>query len=170
MVIADAVAPALWSALVEAGKDYGLREGGFAAIDSLRIEAGHLLFTRELAAPVAPAELGLMRFIDFYRQEFCGATAVRAHRWHLPARRLVGLLPLHGARFAPQTDTPRTRGNATLTSKAWSPLMERELGLGFVASGDAYPGTIVKLDNGEAATVARLPFYDPARRLPRRAP
>jgi glycine cleavage system aminomethyltransferase T len=48
--------------------------------------------------------------------------------------------------------------------------MERELGLGFVATGDAYPGTTVTLDGGERAKVARLPFYDPARRLPRRAP
>jgi aminomethyltransferase len=170
IVIADAVAPALWSALVETGIDYGLREGGFAAIDSLRIEAGHLLFTRELAARAAPAELGLTRLIDFYRQEFCGATAVRARRWRRPARRLVGLLPLHGARFAPQTTTARMHATCTLTSKAWSPLMERELGLGFVATGDAYPGTTVTLDSGERAKVARLPFYDPARRLPRRAP
>jgi len=170
IVIPDAAAPALWSALVETGNDHGLREGGFAAIDSLRIEAGHLLFTRELAARAAPAELGLMRLIDFYRQEFCGAAAVRAHRWSLPARRLVGLLPLHGARFAPQATTARTRGAGTLTSTAWSPIMECELGLGFVAAGDAYAGSTVKLDSGAAAKVARLPFYDPARRLPRRAP
>jgi len=57
-----------------------------------------------------------------------------------------------------------------MTSKAWSPLMERELGLGFVAAGDAYPGSTVTLNCGAVATVARLPFYDPARRLPRRAP
>jgi len=170
IVIPDAAAPTLWSALVETGNDYGLREGGFAAIDSLRIEAGHLLYTRELAAAAVPAELGLMRLIDFYRQEFCGAAAVRAHRWSLPARRLVGLLPLHGARFAPQATTARTRGAGTLTSTAWSPIMECELGLGFVAAGDAYPGITVTLDSGAAAKVARLPFYDPARRLPRRAP
>ena len=170
IVIADAVAPALWSALIEAGNDYGLREGGFAAIDSLRIEAGHLLFTRELAALAAPAELGLTRLIDFYRQEFCGAAAVRAQRWRLPARRLVGLLPLRGARFAPATAPARTRATACMTSKAWSPLMECELGMGFVAAGDAYSGTTVTLDSGERAKVARLPFYDPARRLPRRAP
>ena len=170
IVIADALAPALWSALAETGNNYGLREGGFAAIDSLRIEAGHLLFTRELAVPAAPAELGLMRLVDCYRQEYCGAAAVRAHRWRLPARRLVGLLPLHCARFAAQTATARTRATAIMTSKAWSPLMECELGLGFVAADDAYPGTIVELDSGVAAKVARLPFYDPARRLPRRAP
>ena len=58
----------------------------------------------------------------------------------------------------------------TLTSTAWSPIMECELGLGFVAAGDAYAGSTVKLDSGAAAKVARLPFYDPARRLPRRAP
>src|SRR5258706_2257078 len=50
LVIADAVAPQLWDALHTVGRDDGLRECGFAAANSLRIEAGHVLVTHELAA------------------------------------------------------------------------------------------------------------------------
>ena len=52
LVIADAAAPGLWESLLAAGENYGLRECGFDTIDTLRIEAGHLLFSRELASPV----------------------------------------------------------------------------------------------------------------------
>jgi aminomethyltransferase len=165
LVIADAVAPQLWDALLASGKDDGLRECGFAATDSLRIEAGHLLFTHELAAPATPAELGLTRLVDF-RAGFRGAAAVCARQWRPPARRLVGLLPVSRAYKA----TGATNDDALITSRSWSPIFERELALGFVPSACAFPGARVRLAGGERAEVARLPFYDPPRRLPRRAP
>ncbi|MEO8441318.1 MAG: aminomethyltransferase family protein [Betaproteobacteria bacterium] len=166
LVIADAAAPRLWGALHAAGQGDGLRECGFAAADSLRIEAGHVLFTRELAAAATPAELGLTRLMDFSRTGYRGAAAVRAQRWREPPRRLVGLLPISRAN---QVAGP-TNDNAHITSRSWSPVFARELALGFVPSDCAYPGTRVTLAGGERAEVARLPFYDPARRLPRRAP
>ena len=168
-VIDDAAAPALWQGLLEAGADNGLIECGFTAADSLRIEAGHILFTRELARPVTPAELGLSRLVDFYRPALRGGQALRSQRWQAPQRRLVGLLPQ--ATLADDPDLPAqiANGRAVLSSACWSPLLERSLGLGFVNNVDASPGTSVTLTNGMRARVARLPFYDPAKRLPRRA-
>ena len=165
LIVADAVAPALWEALRT--KDSGVLECGFEAADSLRIEAGHILFTRELAAAATPAELGLMRLIDFQRPEFRGAAALIAQRWRVPARRLVGMLPLNRARLDTGGPGAARRDQAVLTSRAWSPLLERELAMGLVPRGDAVPGALVTLANGERARVARLPFYDPARILPR---
>jgi len=170
LVIADAAAPQLWNALLAAGKDDGILECGFDAIDSLRIEAGHILFTHELASATTPAELGMTRLVDFTRPAFRGTASVRAQRWRPPARRLVGLLPLHHARFEPGVRATEKCGASIMTSKSWSPLLERELALGFVPPDHAYPGTRVILASGEPAQVARLPFYDPARVLPRRVP
>jgi aminomethyltransferase len=170
LVIADAAAPALWQALLAAGANSGLLECGFDAIDSLRIEAGHILFARELALPVTPLELGLARFVDFYRTPLRGARALQAQRWRGPRRRLVGLLPAADA--ASDQDLPEciASGAAVMTSACWSPLYARCLGMGFVAAADAYPGTRVSLSCGMRAQVARLPFYDPGRSLPRRRP
>jgi aminomethyltransferase len=166
LVIADTAAPQLWGALHAAGRDDGVRECGFAAADSLRIEAGHVLFTHELAAAATPAELGLVRLVNFSRTGYRGAAALRTQRWRPPARRLVGLLPLARASYAADAiDEP-----AIITSRSWSPVFARELALGFVPSDCAYAGTCVKLAGGERAQVARLPFYDSARMLPRRAP
>src|SRR4029077_7440359 len=70
LVVSDAVAVSLWQALLRAGTGAGLVECGFDAADTLRIEAGHILFTRELASKVTPFELGLARLADLDR-EFC---------------------------------------------------------------------------------------------------
>lgn len=168
IVIADAAAPALWEALRIAGADKGLLESGFDAIDSLRTEAGHILFTRELAAPVTPADIGLARLVDLYRTDFRGATALRAQRWRRPTRRLAGLLPNSDVQIDAAVPAEVTAGTAAVTSTCWSPVFERPLALGFVHASDAYPGATVRLAGGVRAQVARLPFYDPPRLLPRR--
>ena len=168
LVTADETAPALWQALLEHGRDAGLLECGFDATDSLRIEAGHILFTRELASPVTPGELGLGRLIDYYHADYCGKSALRAQRWSAPRRRLVGLLPAGDVAATENLPLDISTGCAVLTSACWSPLFERTLGLGFVNAEDARPGAAVTLQGGTRASVARLPFYDPARFLSRR--
>ena len=145
LVVAGGAASALWQALLAQGAHDGLTECGFDAIDSLRIEAGHILFTRELASPVTPFELGLARFVDFDRREFCGRQALQAQRWREPSRRLVGLLPTHDDEAELDPPAHLAEGSAVMTSACWSPLFERRLGIGFVDARDAYPGTTVRL-------------------------
>ncbi len=168
-VIADAAADALWHTLYSAGDDSGLLECGFDAINSLRIEAGHLLFTCELAAPVTPMELGLARLVDFHAHDFRGAPALRARRRWPQQRRLAGLLPENHAVLTTRLPEHLAPGTGALTSVCWSPVFERKLGIGFVNADDAYPGSAVMLADGTRAHVARLPFYDPGRFLPRHA-
>jgi aminomethyltransferase len=166
----------LWQALVAAGRDCGISECGFESADSLRIEAGHILFTRELALPVGPFELGLGRLLDFERAPAIGMTVLRARRWKDPLKRLVGLIPDSGDLAAITSvlettcysDPPARPGRARLTSVCMSPIFGRIIGLGFVAAEDRYPGSRVSLGRGVRARGARLPFYDPARVLPRR--
>jgi aminomethyltransferase len=177
LVIESVHAPALWQGLLETGKVLDLRPCGFEAADSLRIEAGHLLFSRELALPAYPAELGLTRLTDVYRGRFHGSSRLLAARRTLPRFCLVGLLP--AARNSTDLGTlqhsadipghPIGAGTGLMTSAAYSPLFSRILGLGYVSPADRYPGTRVTLAGGVPARVARRPFYDPAKALPRRA-
>jgi aminomethyltransferase len=177
LVIGSARAPALWQSLLDAGNDFDLRPCGFEAADSLRIEAGHLLFSRELALPAYPAELGLSRLTDVYRGRFHGSAGLLAARRTLPRFCLVGLLPVaRGStelgtlqHFADIPGHPIEAGAGLMTSAAYSPLFSRILGLGYVSPADRYPGTRVTLAGGVPAIVARRPFYDPAKALPRRA-
>lgn len=56
---------ALWQALLDAGRDLGLKPCGLAARDSLRIEAGLPLYGHELAGPLnlAPYHIGFDNFV-----------------------------------------------------------------------------------------------------------
>lgn len=167
LVIEAALGPALWQRLADAGAALGLAECGFAAADSLRIEAGHILFSCELALDVTPRELGFERLVS--GKGFLGAAALRSCTRE-QGRRLVGLVP-NGSAAVPTAGLAAAErlqpGRGVLTSSAPSPLFGRALGLGFVGSEDRYPGGLVGLHGGGTARVARLPFYDPMKRLPR---
>jgi glycine cleavage system aminomethyltransferase T len=79
------------------------------------------------------------------------------------------LLPAHGAEAELSLPKHLADGSAVMTSACWSPLLGRRLGIGFVTARDARPGTTVRLSGGVRAQVARIPFYDPAKSLARRA-
>jgi len=173
LIVPPDAAGALWERLVAAGKPFGVAECGFEAADTLRIEAGHLLFARELANPVLPAELGLERLVEPYGRKFHGSAALR----QVPRKRLVGLLPYSRGRLTHEQLMPAARppssrlreGTAVVTSACFSPILHAYVALGFVSPGDHFPGTRVTLGEELYARVARLPFYDPAKRLPRAA-
>jgi glycine cleavage system aminomethyltransferase T len=160
IVIDDLLAAPLWEALRRAGEPDGLEECGFTAVDTLRIEAGHILFLNELAPRATPPEIGLERLVD----------AISPQRV-IPKRRLVGFLldapPL--THIAPDLDDVHG-DHAVVTSACRSPLLERWIGLGFASDVSRYAGTRVTVQGNARATVARLPFYDPMKRLPRSKP
>jgi aminomethyltransferase len=159
IVIGAAHAPAVWEALRAAGAV----ACGFNALNTLRVEAGHLLFSAELTRPATPAELGLSRLVNPYSIDFMDKCSLRL----TPRQRLVGLFM---DRRADATDTQSLIGdypNVRLTSACHSPTLNRVIALGYVAADDAAPGTRLRLAPGLCATVARLPFYDPGRFLAR---
>ncbi len=172
--IVDASAGArLWQRLAAAGAAFGLAECGFEAANTLRIEAGFILFACELARRVTPFELRLGRLAAAPRARFIGARALETLRWKEPASWLVGLdIETRGKPLAtepaPSIEMRPAPGEAVLTSVTASPLYGRPIALGFVHGEDRYPGTRVHLPSGHTARVARLPFYDPMKRRPRR--
>jgi glycine cleavage system aminomethyltransferase T len=141
----------LWQALLDAGRDAGIRPCGFAAADSLRIESGYVLFDREIDGRANPRELGLERLVGAPRSGFA------------VSKRLTGLEIL---------DRPASAGLplAHLTSECDSPTLRKRIALGFAEPGTQRPGTRLRLADGRLARAARLPFYDPRRRRPRAAP
>ena len=139
--------------LRDAGIHEGIRECGFDAANSLRIESGYALFDREITGNETAAELGV--------EHLTGSTGRE------PSRRLVGLEICDQPTIA---FTPLHLSPAQATSECFSPIFGRRIALGFVPREAAFPGTSVRLIDGRVARVARLPFYDPPRHLPRVKP
>lgn len=120
----------------------------FEAANSLRIEAGYVLFDREIDGRANARELGLERLAP--------------GRIFVATRKLVGL-EIEEGRASP--DLPAGR----VTSQCDSPTLGRGIALAF-APADVRPGDFVRADNAYLARVVSLPFYDPQRGRPRAAP
>src|SRR5207248_5913299 len=142
--------------------DRGVVECDFDAANSLRIESGFVLFDREITGRENPFELRLDRLVELDGRDFLGKDAFIALRRAPPERRLVGLEIADRAASA-------FLSRAHVTSECDSPIFRRRIGLGFAPMGVS-DGSQVRLDDDRLATIARLPFYDAGRRLPRGAP
>src|SRR5206468_11761030 len=151
--IADAIS--IRNALV----DRGVVECDFDVANSLRIESGFVLFDREITGRENPFELRLDHLVELDGRDFLGKDAFIALSRAPPARRLVGLEIADRAASA-------FLSRAHVTSECDSPIFRRRIGLGFAPMGVS-DGSQVRLDDGRLATIARLPFYDAPRRLPR---
>jgi glycine cleavage system aminomethyltransferase T len=148
LLVPAADVPGLRHRLLHVGAGEDLRECSWAAADSLRIEAGYVLFDREVDGRANPRELGLDRLAPGKTFEV--------------TRRLAGLEILG-------EPGPAQLPAAQATSECLSPTLGKTLALGFV-SPEIGKGSAVRLSDGRIARVAALPFYDPEHRRPRDNP
>ena len=83
---------ALYRRLLEAGADLGLRQIGFNAVNSLRLEKSFGIWSREFTWAYTPGMSGLDRFVSFDKPAFVGRdAALRERDSGGPAQRLVTL-------------------------------------------------------------------------------
>jgi dimethylglycine dehydrogenase len=82
----------LYDALVEAGKDLGLRHFGNRALMSLRLEKAYGAFFREFRPDYTPMESGLDRFVAYDKPDFIGREAALKDRATPPKKKLVPLV------------------------------------------------------------------------------
>jgi aminomethyltransferase len=167
--------PAVWDALWEAGRPYGMMPLGLDALDVLRIEAGLIFAGYEFDDQVDPFEAGIGFTVGLKTtdEDFIGRAALEERREH-PQRTLVGL-ELEGNEVAGHGDhvyVGRQRVGV-VTSGCRSPYRKRPVALCRMAIQHAELGTAVevgKLDGLQKripATVSRFPFYDPDKERPR---
>ena len=136
------------------------RPADFVAMDTLRIEAGFVLFANEFRLPVAPAELGLQQFHTDQNARASGLKLVcfQAKADHLSVPWTARSLP----------QRPMRPGLIAITSACNSIATGGILGLGFVTTSTADTGPLHD-PTGEFQEIrqAPLPFYDALKRRPR---
>ena len=78
--------------LLEAGRDHGIREFGFYAMNALRLEKSFGIWNAEFTQDRTPAMTGMDRWIDWTKTDFIGRDAVlEAHESDRALQRLVTL-------------------------------------------------------------------------------
>ncbi|MDQ6914205.1 MAG: glycine cleavage system aminomethyltransferase GcvT [Actinomycetota bacterium] len=147
-------APSVWEALVAAGAT----PCGLGARDTLRLEACFHLYGNDMDERRDPIEAGL-GWCCKEETGFIGAEAVRAARERGTPERLAPFR-LTGPGI-PRPGNPVV-GGGVVTSGTLSPCLEAGIGLAYLSTARAEPGTEIEIDvrgKVRSAVVARKPLY-----------
>ena len=156
-------APAVWAALMEAGRSFGIKPIGLGARDTLRLEMGYALYGHELSEKISPIEAGLKRYVSFDGRGFIGEEALKVQHDSGVARTLVGLrMKDAGIPRAGYIVTAGGREAGVVSSGTSSPSLKAGVALAFVDAHLKEPGTGVQVmirNRAAAAEVSTVPFY-----------
>jgi len=156
-------APGLWQALRREGEPDGLKLIGLGARDTLRLEAGYMLFGNDIDQTTSPLEAGLAWTVKFLDSDFVGRGALERQKAEGVRRRMVALEMLD--RAIPRAHFPiKAEANQVgeLTSGTFSPTFARGIGLGYVSTESARVGAEVTIeirDQPHPAHLVRKPIY-----------
>ncbi len=153
----------IWTAVLEAGADFGIKPVGLAARDTLRLEMGYCLYGNDIDDTTSPLEAGL-GWITKFNKTFTNSEALQLEKTQGSTKKLVGFqiegrgIPRHDYVIANAEGTPIGR----VTSGTMSPSLKQGIGLGYVPINYATPGTEIYIQIRKKqvpATVVKLPFY-----------
>ena len=156
---------ALYDALTGAGAEFGIRDFGLYAVNSLRLEKAYRGWGAELTNEVTLVDAAMERFIKFDKGSFIGREATLRQRDR----------PLRLIYFSLDPGDADVRGGEPIfagsrcvgvtTSGGYGHFVRQSLGFGYVPPPLAGPGTgltVEVLGQRRRATVLSGPAYDPA--------
>ncbi len=123
----------LWDLLLKEGKEMGLKPAGLGARDTLRLEAGYLLFGNEIDDFTTPIEAGIGWTVKFDKPDFIGKDALLRSKKNGSKRQLIAFKMLD--KGIPRTNNDIVcHGNVIgkVTSGTFSPTLEIGIGTGYV--------------------------------------
>ena len=157
----------LRNALIEAGRDLGLREIGYNALLSLRLEKSFGIWNAEFTQDRTPGMTGMDRFIAYDKGDFIGRDAAIKERDGLPPSHVLATLAIDAdgadaSGYEPIWSEGRIVGFTT--SGGYGHWLKQSLAMALVAPDVAIPGTelgvhIVGVER-KARVIAPSP-YDP---------
>ncbi len=163
-------APKLWDALIDAATARAGGPAGLGARDTLRMEARLSLYGNDLDDTTTPLEAGLGWVVKFDAGEFIGKSALLAQKQAGLQRTLVGFvmrgrgIGRHGYPILSHPPTEQNPAEAVgiVTSGGPGPTVGKNIGMGYIPTALAAPGTQIFVDcRGKItdAEVLKGPFY-----------
>lgn len=162
-------AAGVYESLWEAGRDLGIRNAGYRAIDSLRLEKGYCYWGAEVSPDYSPYDAGIGFAVHLDKGPFKGREALlkikqEGAKWRLCTFTLDHDRPilLSGG----ETITCRGKVVGAVSSGGYGHTVGKTIALGYLSAADADdPGGFAIEVFGEAIPATRLskPPYDPER-------
>lgn len=153
----------LWNALFDAGAEFDIEPIGLGARDTLRLEMKYCLYGNDIDQTTNPIEAGLGWITKLAKVDFIGKAPIERMKAEGPSRRLVAFevdgkaFPRHG-----YTLHQGEKEIGVVTSGTFSPMLQKGIGMGYVAAEAAAVGTKIDIDiRGKkiAAQIIKPPFY-----------
>jgi aminomethyltransferase len=157
-------APKLWRALMEAGRPLGIKPVGLGARDTLRLEARLSLYGNDIDESTNPIEAGLGWVVKVEKGDFIGRAALMEIKARPLPRKLLGF-EVTGRGVARHGYPLRSMEGEEIgicTSGSPAPTVGKNIGLGYLPTGMAEPGTRFLVDcrgKNVEAEVVKTPFY-----------
>ena len=123
----------LWNILLKKGKEMGLKPAGLGARDTLRLEAGYLLFGNEIDDFTTPIEAGIGWTVKFNKPDFIGKDALKRSIKNGSKRKLIAFKMID--KGIPRTNNDivyRDNVVGKVASGTFSPTLEIGIGTGYV--------------------------------------
>ncbi len=159
-VVSQSKALHLWEHLVNVGKKFGLQSCGLGARDTLRLEAGYLLYGQDMDETHTTVESGPSWVIQWQKENFIGKAALLARKEDKSLKKLFAFrllergIPRHGAKvFCSEEEV------GVVTSGTFSPSLNIGIALAYVPQNLEGPIKIECSGKRVPAEKARLPFY-----------
>jgi sarcosine oxidase subunit alpha len=158
----------LWRAIEEAGQASGIRPFGLEAQRLMRLEKGHIIIGQDTDGMTTPEELDMSWAVANSKPFFIGKRTLDLRSKTSSNRKLVGFaldrMPASGL----QESNLVVKGGSIvgfITSIAYSPTLEKVIGLAYADRLDASLGSRITLRSSDGsehqAEVVSPHFYDP---------
>ena len=165
--IAPREAARVWTELLEAGREFGIRPVGLGARNTLRLEAKMALYGHEIHASITPLEADLAWIVKFDKGDFIGRAALLKQKEQGVRRKLTGF-EMRGRGIARDGYEVLLDGLEAgwVTSGSPSPTLNKNIGLCYLPVQEARPGRAIQIlirnQPADAITV-ETPFYKRAK-------
>jgi len=158
----------LWSAVLEAGKPFGIEPCGLGARDTLRLEAGLCLYGNDIDETTSPLEAGLGFVVKLQKDNFIAKDVLQKQKAEGVKRKRVGIVMTEQGipRAGMEVFTEAGDKVGELTSGTFSPLLKVGVGQAYVQIAQAQEGATVKVkirDKLVKARISPFPLYDSER-------
>ena len=158
----------LWTALVEAGSEFGLEPYGTEALHVLRAEKGYIVVGDETDGTTTPIDVGLDGLVSKKKSDFIGKRSLEQPYLKSPDRKqLVGLLTEDPAEVLPDgayavkivKDKPPMEMIGQVTSTYHSPTLGRSIAMALIMNGRSRMGETISF--ALEGKVVRAKITDP---------